>query len=103
MQFSEREKAFEDRFAHDEEIQFKVRARRNKQVGMWAAEKLGKQGDAAHDYADQLVIEMLDKESLLRRLHEDFARSGINVSETQLFRQVDELAIAARNFFMEGK
>lgn len=102
MRFSEREKAFEDKFAHDEELLFKVRARRNKQVGLWAAEKFGKSGDEAHHYADQLVVEMLDKDSLLARLRNDFQKNNLPVVDSDLFKSIDDYAIAARRHFMEG-
>ncbi|MCL6284298.1 DUF1476 domain-containing protein [Ruegeria sp. 2012CJ41-6] len=53
--FDERENAFEAKFAHDEEMQFKAEARCNKLLGLWAAEQLGKTGDAAQDYALSVV------------------------------------------------
>lgn len=53
--FDERENAFENKFAHDAEMQFKAEARRNKLVGLWAAELLGKSDDAAADYAREVV------------------------------------------------
>ncbi len=53
--FDEREHAFENKFAHDEELQFKAEARRNKLVGLWAAEILGKTGAAADAYARDVV------------------------------------------------
>lgn len=53
--FDDREKAFENKFAHDAELQFKVEARRNKLLGLWAAELLGKTGDAAAEYATEVV------------------------------------------------
>lgn len=102
MRFSEREKAFEDKFAHDEEVLFKVRARRNKQVGLWAAERFGKSGNDAHHYADQLVVEMLDKDALYARLRNDFQKNNLPVVDTELFKAVDEFAVAARRYFMEG-
>src|ERR1700761_4798157 len=53
--FKDREKGFESKFAHDEETRFKVMARRNKLLGLWAAEKLGKSGDAAAAYAKDVI------------------------------------------------
>lgn len=102
MHFSEREKAFEDKFALDEELQFKVRARRNKQVGLWAAGKMGLIGDAIHNYADQLVVEMLDKDSLLQRLRNDLLKSGQAIDDRELFTTLDNHVVAARKYFMEG-
>lgn len=53
--FDDRENAFENKYAHDAEMQFKAEARRNKLLGLWAAELLGKSGDAAADYAKEVV------------------------------------------------
>ena len=54
-QFKDRENAFENKFAHDEEMQFKANARRNKLLGLWAAELMGIEGDAADEYAKEVV------------------------------------------------
>ncbi len=53
--FGERERAFEARFQHDQDLQFKVKARRNRLLGLWAAERMGLEGDAAHAYAQEVV------------------------------------------------
>lgn len=53
--FDDRENAFENKFAHDAEMQFKAEARRNKLLGLWAAELMGKTGDEAADYAKEVV------------------------------------------------
>ena len=53
--FDDRENAFESKFAHDEELRFRCEARRNKLLGLWAAELMGKSGDAAADYAKEVV------------------------------------------------
>ena len=54
-QFNDREKAYESKFAHDAEMRFKVEARRNRLLGLWAAEKLGRTGDDAAAYAKEVV------------------------------------------------
>ena len=54
--FDKREEGFEKKFAHDEELRFKATARRNKMLGLWAAEKLGLSGDAANAYAKEVVM-----------------------------------------------
>ena len=54
--FNEREDAFEKQFAHDEELRFKATARRNKLLGLWAAERLGKSGEEAETYAKSVVL-----------------------------------------------
>ena len=53
--FDDRENAFENKFAHDAEMQFKAEARRNKLLGLWAAELMGKSGDDAAAYAKEVI------------------------------------------------
>ncbi len=67
--FDERENAFEAKFAHDEEMQFKAQARCNKLLGLWAAAKLGKTGSDAEDYAKTVVIADMEEAG-----HEDVVR-----------------------------
>ncbi|WP_170769671.1 DUF1476 domain-containing protein [Ruegeria lacuscaerulensis] len=67
--FDERENAFEAKFAHDEEMQFKAQARCNKLLGLWAAEKLGKSGADAEEYAKTVVIADFEEAG-----HEDVVR-----------------------------
>jgi len=74
--FDDRESAFENKFAHDAEMQFKAEARRNKLVGLWAAGLLGKSGDAAAAYAVEIVKSDLEEpgiEDVVRRLVADLA------------------------------
>lgn len=89
--FDEREQAFEAKFAHDAEMQFKARARRNKLVGLWAAELLGKSGSAASDYAHSVVAADLSEPGnadLLRKLTGDL---GSRVSADQIRNKLHEL------------
>ncbi|WP_050603457.1 DUF1476 domain-containing protein [Ruegeria sp. 6PALISEP08] len=67
--FDERENAFEAKFAHDEEMQFKAQARCNKLLGLWAAEKLGKSGQEAEEYAKTVVVADFEEAG-----HEDVIR-----------------------------
>lgn len=72
--FDDREKAFESKFAHDAEMQFRAEARRNKLAGLWAAELLGKSGDAADDYALSVVstdVAAAGSEDVVRKLTAD--------------------------------
>ncbi len=72
--FDKREKAFENKFAHDAEMQFKAEARRNKLVGLWAAEILGKTGDEAAAYAREVIkadFEEAGDEDVYRKLSGD--------------------------------
>ena len=72
--FDDRENAFENKFAHDAEMQFKAEARRNKLVGLWAAGLMGKTGDAAAAYAREVVaadFEEAGHEDVVRKLKAD--------------------------------
>ena len=72
--FNDREKAFENKFAHDEEMLFRAHARRNKLVGLWAAELLGKTGEEAQAYAMEVVradFEEVGQEDVYRKLARD--------------------------------
>ncbi len=77
--FDNRENAFENKFAHDAELQFKVIARRNKLLGLWAAERLGLTGEAAETYAKSVVaadFEEAGDEDVIRKLVADLAATG---------------------------
>lgn len=74
--FDDRENAFEAKFAHDSEMQFRAEARRNKLVGLWAADLLGKSGDAALAYAMEVVeadFEEAGDEDVVRKVVADLA------------------------------
>lgn len=92
--FNDREDAFEKKFAHDEELRFKAMARRNKMLGLWAAEKLGKSGAAADDYAKSVVFADFEEqgdEDVFRKIRKDFDDAGIAQSDHQIRRTMDEL------------
>ncbi len=96
--FDEREHAFEAKLAHDEELKFKARARRDKRLGLWAAGKLGKAGAAAEDYASRLVATEFEKGSagqILRTIRADFDRAGVDIPDPEIRRKMDELLVAA--------
>jgi len=96
--FSDREQGFERKFALDEELRFKAIARRNKLLGLWAAEKLGKTGDDAEAYAKEVVaadfLEAGD-DDVLRKVKGDFDAAGVAQSEHQVRRTMDELLAQA--------
>src|SRR5579885_1773684 len=78
--FDEREHAFEEKYAHDEELRFKARVRRDKRLGLWAAEKLGKSGPEAENYAASLAVAEMRKDSaeqILKTLRADFDRASL--------------------------
>lgn len=92
--FGKREKAFEDKFAHDEALKFKAHARRAKLLGLWAAEMLGLGGEQASLYADELVKHDLSEpgeEDLFRKLRADFDAKGVSISDHQIRRKMAEL------------
>lgn len=96
--FDKREEAFEKKFAHDEELQFKASARRNKLLGLWAAEKLGLSGDKAADYAKEVVaadFEEAGDEDVFRKIRKDFDAANVGQSDHQIRRAMEELMATA--------
>ena len=90
--------AFESKFAHDAELQFKAEARRNKLLGQWAAEKLGKSGDDVENYAKEVVrsdFEEPGDEDVFRKIREDFDKAGVDQSDHQIRRTMEELMTKA--------
>ena len=103
--FDKREEGFEKKFAHDEELRFKASARRNKLLGLWAAEKMGLSPESAEDYARAVVradFEQPGDEDVFRKLDQDFRGSGISVSEGEIRSKMDELASIARDEIRAG-
>lgn len=95
----DREKAFENKFAHDEALRFKAEARRNKLLGMWAAEKLGKSGDDAAAYAKEVIRSDFAEpgdEDVFRKIRADFDAAGVQQSDHQIRRTMEELMATAR-------
>jgi hypothetical protein len=98
--FEDREKGFERKFAHDEELKFKATARRNKLLGLWAAGEMGITGDAAQAYAREVIkadLEQPGEEDLFRKIRKDFDAKGVQQSDHQIRRQMAELMGEAIN------
>jgi len=91
--FDKREEAFEQQFAHDEELKFKATARRNKMLGLWAAEKLGLAGADADSYALAVVMSAFEDKAhdVARKIRQDFDAKGVNQSDHQIARTMTEL------------
>jgi hypothetical protein len=92
--FDKREEAFEQQFAHDEELRFKATARRNKLLGLWAAEKLGLSGSEAESYAKSVLLadfEEAGDHDVLRKIRTDFDAKGVAQSDHQIGRVMTEL------------
>lgn len=102
---NERRDAFENKFAHDEELKFKATARRNKLLGLWAAEKLGKTGEAAEAYAKEVVasdFEEAGDNDVFRKVRRDFDAAGVAQSDHQIRRTMDELLVVAAEQVAKG-
>jgi hypothetical protein len=91
--FDKRKEAYENKFAHDEELRFKATARRNKLLGLWAAEKLGKSGEEAEAYAREVVradMEEAGEEDVFRKIRADFDAGNVDLSDHQIRREMEE-------------
>jgi hypothetical protein len=96
--FDKREEGFEKQFAHDEELRFKANARRNKFLGLWAAQKLGLSGAEADAYAKAVVMadfEEVGDDDVFRKIRKDFDAKGVDLSDHQIRRTMDELMAKA--------
>lgn len=96
--FDKREEGFEKKFAHDEELRFKATARRNKLLGMWAAEKLGLTGAEAEAYAKEVIVsdfEAPGDDDVFAKLRKDFDAKGVAQSDHQIRRTMSELLARA--------
>lgn len=94
----DRQEGFERKFALDEEQKFRAVARRNKLLGLWAAEKLGKSGDDAEAYAKEVVkadFEEAGDEDVFRKVRADFDAAGVEQSDHQIRRNMEELMATA--------
>jgi hypothetical protein len=91
--FDKREQGFEAKFAHDEELMFKVMARSTKLLGMWAAAQLGLGGGAAATYATDLVTANLESQTsddIVRKVAADLAGKSVSVSTDEVARKLQE-------------
>ena len=98
--FDEREKSFEKKFAHDEELQFKVNARRNKYLGQWASKLLGYNEEKEKDYIQSVIkadFAEAGDQDVFRKIKEDLKEK--NVSDEDLRKKMDELNEKAKTDF----
>lgn len=96
--FDKREEGFEKKFAFDAELKFKAEARRNRLLGQWAAELLGKTGAEADAYAKAVVaadFEEAGDGDVFRKIRKDFDEAGVKRSDHQIRRAMDELMATA--------
>ena len=103
--FDDRESAFENKFAHDEELQFKISARRNKLVGMWAAGLMGLTSEEADAYAKSVVqadFEESGDEDVVRKLLGDLTSAGVEADDQMVRAAMDTQMTEARRQFIEA-
>jgi hypothetical protein len=96
--FDKREDSFEKKFVHDEKLQFKASARRNKLLGLWAAEKLGLTGTQAEDYAKDVVMSDFEgpgDHDVFKKIRKDFDDKKIALPDLDIRRVMDELMTQA--------
>lgn len=101
--FDDRERAFEAKFARDDEMQFRVHARRNRLLGQWAAVRMGLTDAEADAYAKSVVqadFEEAGDEDVIRKLQGDLMAAGVDCSESEVRAAMDEHAVLARRQLM---
>ncbi len=99
--FDEREKSFEKKFAHDEELQFKVSARRNKYLGQWASQILGYNSDQEKEYIESVIkadFAEAGDEDVFRKIKSDLKK--YNMSDEEIRKKMDELNEKAKSDFI---
>ena len=102
--FNEREKGFEQKYKHDQDLQFKVNARRNKLLGLWAAEQMGLSGADAEAYAKQVVQADFEKpgdSDVVAKVVNDLSAKGRSVGEPQVRKELDRLFAVAKEQVMK--
>ncbi len=98
--FEDREKSFEKKFAHDEELQFKISARRNKYLGQWASQILGYNQEKEKEYIQSVIkadFEEAGDDDVFRKLKNDL--KDHNISEDEVRKKMDELTEKAKSDF----
>jgi hypothetical protein len=102
--FNEREKAFEKKYEHDQDLKFKVNARKNKLLGLWAAGLMGKSGADAEAYAKDVVLADYEKpgdSDVIEKLVKDLAAAGKPMEDHTIRKQAERLAAEAKEQFMK--
>jgi hypothetical protein len=105
-QFDERERAFENMYARDQEMQFKIAARRNRLLGHWAAKKMGLTEAEADAYAKEVIhsdFEEAGDHDVVRKLLGDLTSAGVDIDEAAIRAALDHKTVEARRHFIEAK
>lgn len=104
--FDNRERGFENKFALDQEQEFKASVRRNRMLGRWAAGLMGLEGDHVEEYAAAVVksdLELPGDEDVLRKVFEDLKGAGVAITEGEVRMKMDELLAQAREQLRNGE
>ncbi|UYY78927.1 DUF1476 domain-containing protein [Sphingomonas sp. R1] len=104
--FDDRERAFEAKFARDEDIAFRITARRNKLLGQWAAAKMGLTPEETDAYAKAVVqadFEEAGDEDVIRKLLGDMLAANVEIDDATVRRAIEEQTVEARRQLMESK
>ena len=102
--FDERERAFEAMFARDQEMQFRIHARRDRLLGLWAAERMGLTDVEAETYAKELIrsdFETITDDDIVRRLLGDLTSAGVDIEEAEIRARIEEKTVKARRQLIE--
>ena len=102
--FDDRERAFETKFARDEEMQFRITARRNRLLGQWAAAKMGLTPEETDAYAKAVVqaeFEEAGDEDVIRKLVGDLTSAGVEIDDGDVRQAIEDLTVEARRQLIE--
>ena len=105
-QFDDRERAYEAKFAHDEEMQFRIVARRNRLIGEWAARKMGLSAEETASYAKDVVradFESAGDDDVVRKVLGDLTSAGVESDEAQIREALGNKMIEARRQIMQER
>jgi hypothetical protein len=101
--FDDRERAFEAKFAHDQEMQFKIVARRNRLLGLWAAKQMGLSDVEADTYASEVIraeFEEAGDEEVVKKLLGDLTSAGVECDEAKIREALEHKTVEARRQMM---
>ncbi|WNO53080.1 DUF1476 domain-containing protein [Stakelama saccharophila] len=104
--FDDRERAFEAKFAREEEMAFRVHARRNRLLGLWAAEKMKLTPEESEAYAKAVVqadFEEAGDEDVVRKLVGDLTAAGVDTGDAEVRKALDDMAVEARRQMIEAQ
>ena len=100
--FEERQKGYENKFINDLEVDFKVRSKRNKLLGLWAAEKMHLEGEEAEKYASEVVLSSVDgvaNQAVLDKIAGDFNAKDIDIENAEIINEMQKLLLVAQESF----